>query len=132
MWRKPAAPSRRKMTKAQRRAFYDAAKGNEEFPRCNICGQFVLPCHNWVESHMPIPHAWKGEQTGVAHARCNKKRWTEVEAPMLAKGRHQYDMARGIKVSRTPMPGGKDDPRKRTIDGRVVERRTGWHGRGSK
>jgi hypothetical protein len=125
-------PFRRKMTKAQRRDFYNAAKGDNEFPVCNICGLPVRPCHDWVESHLPIPRAWKGKKTGVAHARCNQERRATVEAKMFKKANHQYDMARGIKVSRNPLPGGKDDPRKRTIDGRVIDRRTGelWSSRG--
>lgn len=130
--KRPPAPSRKKMTKAQRRAFYNQAKGNDEFPVCNICENSVLPCHAWVESHMPIPHAWAGRKTGVAHKRCNDLYWRNVEAPMMAKANHQYDMARGIKVSVRPLPGGKDDPRKKKVGGPVVDRRTGelWSGRG--
>jgi hypothetical protein len=132
--RRPAAPSRRRMTKAQRRAFYDAAKGDLEFPLCNICGRPILPCHKWVESHMPIPHAWKGEKTGVGHKRCNDLYWRKVEAPMMAKGRHQHDMACDIDVSRNPLPGGRDDPRKRKMDGTVVDRATGlpWRPRAAR
>lgn len=129
MTRRPLAPSRRKMTKAQRRKFYDAAKGNDEFPRCNICGNWVLPCHRWVESHMPIPHAWRGTKTGVAHKRCNDLYWRTVEAPMLAKGRHQYDKARDIDVPLRPF-ASREKPWKRTVDGRVIDRLTGepWRG----
>lgn len=113
------------MSKARRRAFYDAAKGDNDYPICNICCTWVLPGQRWVESHMPIPRAWKGTKTGVAHARCNAKRWREVEAPMMTKANHQYDMARDIDVSRNPLPGGRDDPRKRRMDGTVVDRATG-------
>jgi hypothetical protein len=123
--RRPPAPSRRKMNKTQRRAFYDAARGDNEVPLCNICSTWVLPGQRWVESHMPVPRFLKGTKTGVAHKRCNDRRWREVEAPLLAKSNHQYDMARDIDVVRNPLPGGKDDPRKRRMDGTVVDRRTG-------
>lgn len=123
--KKPPAASRRRMTKAQRREFYRLACGENEYPLCNICCTFVLPGQRWVESHMPIPRAWKGTKTGVAHRRCNDRRWREVEAPMMAKGRHQFDMARDIDVSRNPLPGGRDDPRKRKMNGAVVDRITG-------
>lgn len=74
---------------------------------------------------MPVPHTFKGVATGVAHARCNLDYWAKVEAPMVAKAKRQYDRHRGIKVSRNPLPGGRDDPRKKTMDGRVVDRATG-------
>ncbi len=131
MKRKPPAPSRRRMSTAQRRAFYVQACGDAEFPACNICGLSVLPGQKWVESHMPVPHALGGRATGVAHKHCNRERWAKVEAPMLAKVDRVYDKHRGIHVSRSPMAGGQDDPRKRTMDGRVVDRVTGetWRGR---
>jgi hypothetical protein len=119
------APPRKRMTTAQRREFYNAACGGNEFPMCNLCPQPVLPREEWVESHVPIPHAWNGKETGVAHKRCNDLYWQKVEAPRLAKARHQYDMARGIKVARNPVRGGRQDPWKRKMDGTVVDRETG-------
>jgi hypothetical protein len=112
------------MTTAQRREFYRQARGDNQFPVCNICGGWVVG-KKWVESHIPVPHAWDGIETGVAHARCNAEYWAKVEAPMLAKAQRQYDKHHGIHMARQPMPGGKDDPRKRTMDGRLVERATG-------
>lgn len=123
--RKPPAPSRKRRSTAERRAFYEAARGDGEFPNCNICGRPVMPGQKWVESHMPIPHAHGGTDTGVAHKRCNAERWAKVEAPMLAKVNRQSDKHRGIHVPRCPLPGGRDDRRKRTMDGRVVDRATG-------
>lgn len=127
--RRPPAPSlnsrpRRRKTTAQRRALYQEACGDNEFPICNICGNPVAG-QKWVESHIPVPHAWNGTETGVAHARCNAEYWAKVEAPMLAKAQRLYDKHHGIHVARQPMAGGKDDPRKRKMDGSVVNRRTG-------
>lgn len=113
------------MTKAQRRQFYEAARGSGEFPLCNICLTEILPYQRWVESHMPVPRALGGTETGIAHERCNTMRWRTIEAPMLAKTRHQYDLARDLKVPRNRLPGGREDPRKRRIDGTVVDRITG-------
>jgi hypothetical protein len=78
-----------------------------------------------VESYTPVPHALGGEQTPIANKRRNAERWREVEAFMRATLRHQFDLARDIKVSRNPLPGEWDDPRKRKIDGTVVDRVTG-------
>jgi hypothetical protein len=121
---------RRKLTKAQRRDFYIAAKGEEDFPRCNICGEFVLPGQAWDESHEGAPHALGGTRTGIAHRRCNRDHGAQVVTPMVAKAKRLYDKHRGIHVSRYPMRD-PEDPRKRTMDGRVIDRRTGelWGGR---
>lgn len=116
---------RRRLTKAQRKAFYDLHRGDAEFPLCHFCLTEIRACEPWVVSHTPIPNAWDGTETGIAHARCNALYWAKVEAPMLAKGQRQYDLAHDLKVSRDPLPGGKDDPRRKKIDGTVVDRRTG-------
>lgn len=113
------------MTKAQRRFFYEAARGDLEFPICNICLTEILPYQRWVESHMPVPRALGGTATGIAHDKCNAARWRDTEAPMLAKTRRQYDFARDLKATRNPLPGGRRDSRKKKIDGTVVDRRTG-------
>jgi hypothetical protein len=128
--RRPPAPSvRRRMTTAQRRAFYRDACGDNAFPACNICGGWVIG-QKWVESHIPVPHAWNGTETGVAHARCNAEYWAKVEAGMLAKTQREYDKDRGIHVARQPF-GSREKPWKRTVDGRLVERATGaeWKSR---
>src|SRR5260370_41886379 len=104
MKRKPPAPSRRRMSTAQRRAFYAEACGAAEFPTCNLCPFLVLPGQKWVESHVPVMHTLGGTKTGVAHKRCNDKHWAKVEAPMLAKVGRQYDKHRGIHVSSSPIP----------------------------
>lgn len=118
-------PPRRSLTTGQREALYETARGGDEFPSCNICLRPVRPGESWVESHMPVPRALDGTATGIAHKRCNDKRWREVEAPMIANAKRKYKWARGIKVSRRPMRGGKNDPWKRTMDGRIVDRVTG-------
>jgi hypothetical protein len=116
--------TRRRLSTAQRRAFYAQACQGKDYPDCNICGRPVLPRDKWVDSHMPVPHALDGTETGVAHAKCNVEYWAKVEAPMLAKVKRIRDKHRGIHVSRHPMRRA-DDPRKRTVDGRVVNRETG-------
>jgi hypothetical protein len=111
---------------------HDASGKLEEFPRCNIpgCGGFVTPGQKWVESHYPIPAAHGGEATGVAHHRCNFLYWREVEAPMMAHVTRERQKHIGAYRARHPMPGGRGDPRKRTMAGKVVDRRTGklWKG----
>jgi hypothetical protein len=111
----------------------NAAGALEEYPRCNIpgCGAFVLPGQRWVESHYPVMKTNGGTVTGVAHQRCNFLFWCEVEAPQLARMKKARRRHIGARVPRgRPLPGGRDDPRKRTIAGPVVERATGkpWKG----
>lgn len=77
--------------------------------------------------HEGAPDALGGKVVGIAHKRCNWLHGIKVITPMVAKAKREYDGHRGIKVSRNPLPGGKDDPlnRKRTVNGRVVDRTTG-------
>ncbi len=109
------------------------AKGTlEDYPRCNIpgCGAFVTPGQRWAESHYPVMKTNGGTITGVAHARCNFLFWCDVEAPILARAKRARRRHIGAHVSQHPLPGGRGDPRKRTMAGRVVDRRTGepWRG----
>lgn len=129
---------RRRLSNTKREALWndcrcdDSAGNLEEYPRCNIpgCGGFVTPGQKWVESHYPVPAAHGGEITGVAHHRCNFQYWKEVEAPMMAHVTRARQKHRGIYRPEHPMPGGRDDPRKRTMSGKLVDRRTGkpWQG----
>jgi hypothetical protein len=131
MKRHPPAPPHKKLTKAQRRALYNAAKGNNEFPICPYCRNPVLPAHAWDGSHEGAPHALGGKTLGVWHRRCNSEHGAKVVTPMVAKTWRIYEKNRGIHVSRRPFRS-KERPWKRTIGGLVVDRRTGelWSGRG--
>ena len=104
---------------AQRRAFYAQACGDGEYPNCNLCGLPARPGQKWDESHEGAPHALGGATTGIAHRRCNRRHGSEVVTPMVADAKRQYDKHRGIHVSRSPMPGGREVPRKRTMDERT-------------
>lgn len=129
-------PSR---SSTSREKLYDASRVRniagvlEEYPRCNIpgCGAFVTPSQRWVESHHPVMKTNGGKATGIAHYKCNFAFWCEVEAPQIARMKKARRRHIGARVARTrPLPGGRDDPRKRTLDGRLIERKTGkpWRG----
>lgn len=124
---------RRRLSPTAREALYDRCRGHEEHPRCNIpfCGLPVRPGERWVESHYPVPHAIGGTATGVAHARCNHQFWSEHEAPIIAKVKRNRRKHIGAHRAANPLPGGRDDPRKRTMTGEVVDRATGkpWGGK---
>ena len=115
---------RRKLSSSQREQLYDRCRGENEFPICNIpgCGLPVKPGERWVESHYPVPHALGGDETGVAHHDCNKFFAEQVEVPAIAKAKRGRRKHIGAHVSRCPLPGGRDDSRKRLIGGGVEPR----------
>jgi hypothetical protein len=128
-------PFRRRLTTTQRRALYDAAvkvarEAGKEFPDCNLCRLPIRPGEQWEESHVGRPAAFGGTDSGVGHRRCNRKHGSQVVVPMVAKAKRTGDKFLDIKRTRTPLPGGRDDPRKRTMAGVVVDRKTGerWGG----
>ena len=116
---------RKRMTTAQRRDYYVDACGENEYPTCNLCSFPIMPGQAWDVSHEGAPQALGGSKTGIAHRRCNAKDGAENVTPRVAWAKRQFDKHRGIAVSRNPVPGGRDDPWKRTMDGRVIDRVTG-------
>lgn len=116
--------TRRKLSSSDREKLYDLCRGNDEFPACNIpgCGGLITIGQAWVESHFPVPHALGGTEVGVAHERCNKFYAEQIEVPAIAKAKRGNRKHIGAHVSRTPLPGGRHDTRKRKIGGGVVER----------
>lgn len=55
---------------------------------------------------------------------CNKEK-TAKDQGNIAKVKRIRDKRIKAKSSRTPMPFGRNDPRKRKMDGTIVDRRTG-------
>lgn len=99
--------------------------------KCCLCPDPIRPgIDRWEEHHTPIPHCWGGEESELAHKRCHRIETSTVTAPMLAKSRHQVDKATDVKapgLGPCPLPGGRraGDPRKKKMNGQVVDRRTG-------
>ena len=121
---------RRRLNTTQRRALYKSAveaacEAGKEFPDCNLCHLPIRAGEMWEESHLGRPAALGGTDSGVGHKRCNRIHGAKVVTPMVAKAKRTGDKFLDIKRSHQPMQGGRDDPRKRTMAGVVVDRRTG-------
>lgn len=93
-------------------------------PICNLCGLQVQPGQDWDESHGPVAKAFGGRRTQIAHKRCNRE-----DGAMVTRAVAKSDRVRarhtGAFRPRRPLPGGRNDPRKRTMSGNVVNRATG-------
>lgn len=123
--------TRRRLTTKQREELWqhEAAKaiadGRGEHPICNLCDQPIAPGTDWDDSHdKHKPHWLGGEPDGIAHRRCNRLHNYTHDTPLYARSERIYKRHMDFKRSRFPLPGGRDDPRKRTIGGLVVERAT--------
>ena len=121
---------RPRLSTTHRRALYNSAveaakAAGREHPACNLCPHPILPGEFWDVSHEGVPAALGGTVVNLAHRRCNRIHGATVVVPMVAKAKRTGDKFRDIKRSRNPIPGGRDDPRKRTMGGEVVNRETG-------
>lgn len=121
-----------RLSTKQRKALYESevAKAKElglgERPICNICCFPIVPPGRWHASHNPhLPRALGGLIDGIAHERCNLEHAHKVDVPLISKVKRIRDKFHDLKRPRRPMPGGKNDPRKRTMSGVVVNRVTG-------
>ena len=120
----------RRLTTTQRRALYETAvaaarAAGREHPACNLCPHPIRPGELWDVSHEGVPAALGGTVAQIAHRRCNRIHGATVVTPMVAKAKRTGDKFRDIKRARTPLAGGRDDPRKRTLAGEVVDRASG-------
>lgn len=123
----------RHQSSTRREAIYEAAlvatrveHPTAACPLCNICGMWVTPGQRWHESHMPAPHAITGAPAdGIAHERCNLERAHKHDVPLVAHVKRVRRRHIDAFRPRTPMRGGRNDNIKRTMGGRVVDRRTG-------
>jgi len=116
----------RKLSTTKREQLYDRLRGDALYPTCNICMLYIDPGQDWDESHDPhLPRALNGKVTGLAHRRCNQQHNNEHDTPLVAKSKRVRQKHIRAFRARHPMPGGRNDPRKRTMAGQVVDRATG-------
>lgn len=120
---------RHRLTARQREDLYrsEADRAREQqrgnFPICNICDLAVLPGQTWDESHQKHkPHWLGGELEGVAHTRCNRNWNNQHDTPLFAKSERVRKRFLDIKRSRSSIPGSRNSPFKKRMDG-TVERR---------
>lgn len=115
-----------KLSTTKREKLYDHWRGTAEHPTCNLCSLPITAGQDWDESHDPhLPRALDGKVTGLAHRRCNQIHNNTHDTPLVAKNKRVRQKHIGAFKTRRPMPGGRNDPRKRTMSGQVVDRATG-------
>ncbi len=71
------------------------------------------------------------DNCAVLSKTCWRKKTDRYDRKVIAKSNHVRDRFIGAFRSRSPLPGGRDDPRKKTMAGAVVDRVTGepWRAR---
>lgn len=123
---------RRRLSSVARRALYEAetAKARElgfgDLPICNICRSPIRPPGLWHVSHNPLlPAALNGLIDGIAHAKCNIDHARNFDVPLITKVKRIAEKHRDIHRPVIALPGGREDPRKRKMNGRVVSRENG-------
>lgn len=123
---------RRRLTTKQREALWQSerdktrAAGLGDFPICALCSFPILPGRQWDENHQGHKPRWLGGIVdGISHRRCNNLNAATYATPLFAKSERVRKGFLDLKRSRSPLPGGRDDSRKKTMRGEVVLRSTG-------
>jgi hypothetical protein len=94
-------------------------------PRCNLCGEPVLPDQAWHESHAGAPKCFGGKRVGVAHAECNLEHGRTVVTPAWAKSSRVRRFHAGTRRAKHPMPCGRASGKTKTFNKGVLTRMSG-------
>ena len=91
---------------------------------CHICKDKILGDERWEIEHI-IPISLGGEDGGdnlaPAHQSCHSGK-TKEDIRRLSKAKRQRAFHFGGRVSRTPLPFGKQSKLKRKLDGTIIQR----------
>ena len=92
--------------------------------QCHICQGKILGHERWEIEHI-IPLSLGGEDQGdnlaLAHQSCHRGK-TKEDIRRLSKAKRQRAFHLGNRVSRTPLPFGKQSKLKRKLDGTIIQR----------
>lgn len=91
---------------------------------CHICGGKIVVGEAWDVEHV-IPFAMGGADDETnwvpAHRKCHRTKTVE-DVGNIAKAKRREARHRGVRVSRSPLPFGKQSKWKRKMDGTIVKR----------
>lgn len=95
---------------------------------CIVCGEKIAPGERFIDEH-DLPLAMGGDNSpknrGPAHIVCARIK-TKKDLRDIARADRVRAKDLGIKLRKgRPLPGGRDDPRKKTFYNGVVDRVTG-------
>ena len=89
---------RKRLSARERERCFDDADGI-----CHLCELPIAPGQAWEVSH-PIPLAAGGEDAPgnrrPAHKKCHRRQTSEIDAPLIAKTRHQRQKHKGIRAAK--------------------------------
>lgn len=92
---------------------------------CHICQGKILGHERWEIEHI-IPLSLGGEDGGdnlaPAHQSCHRGK-TKEDIRRLSKAKRQRAFHLGNRVSRTPLPFGRQSKLKRKLDGTIIQRK---------
>lgn len=121
-----SSSAREKLYDAEAAKARAAGKGN--LPICVHC---FLPVDGvreaWDVAHDPTKPGWLGgDIVGIGHRRCNRLHNNVHDTPLYFKVKRVRQHYIGAKVSSgRPLPGTRASGLKKTMGGRVLDRRTG-------
>jgi 5-methylcytosine-specific restriction protein A len=112
---------RRSLATRERLALFLAAHG-----RCQRCGWILAPGTRWEVDHV-VPLALGGrdhaDNMQVLCSPCHGGKTHRIDVPAIARTARIRARHLGARASRRPLPGGRRSRWKKTIDGRILERR---------
>lgn len=94
---------------------------------CHYCGVKIDNKRERFEIAHVIALAMGGRDVNPncrpAHVDCHRDATRRVDIPAIARVKRIADRHEGFHVAKNPMPGSRDSPWKRKMDGTVVRRR---------
>lgn len=92
---------------------------------CHLCSMKIDAGQEWDVSHdtpLEMGGADEGDNLKPAHRRCHRHHTATVDVPVIRKTQRKEARHLGAKQSRNPLPGGRNSPLRKKLNGQVVPR----------